>query len=104
MNLSKTPVILKDGHSGKSAPIMQHDSFFVVEGDELSAGDWKMPIRSVPKANLSLFRKNFSKLSPAFMHYNISFHKHKKIISHFKITYNFLRFSFNFIQSFHILE
>ena len=62
MNLSKTPVILKDGHSGKSAPIMQHDSFFVVEGDELSAGDWKMPIRSVPKANLSLFRKNFSKL------------------------------------------
>lgn len=61
MNLSKTPIMLKDGHSGQSAPIMQHDSFFVVEGDELSAGDWKMPIKSVPKANLSLFRKNFSK-------------------------------------------
>ena len=62
MNLSKKPVVLKDNISGKSAPLMQYDKYFVVDGDELTVGDLKIPIKSMSTANLSMSRNYFSQI------------------------------------------
>ena len=59
MNLSKTPITLKDNGSGKSAPLLQYDSFFVVNNDVVTAGDVTFPIRDFPNVNISGFRIHF---------------------------------------------
>ena len=63
MNLSKKTVVLKDNISGKSAPLMQYDKYFVVDGDELTVGDLKIPIKSMSTANLSACAQFFSALT-----------------------------------------
>ncbi len=62
MNLSKTPITLKDNGSGKSAPLLQYDSFFVVNNDVVTAGDVTFPIRDFPNVDISGFRKHFAKI------------------------------------------
>lgn len=60
-NPNKFAVKLKDARKGETQPLNPGEAFYLEKGDELTIKGKSIPIKMLPKTNLSMYRHTFSK-------------------------------------------